>query len=125
MDPELKALETEMNRGFVQVLILAALEERRYGYGLSRHLSELGYPIEENTLYPLLRRLEKNGFITSKWDVGEEGAPARKLSFGVHKRPRRFYRITPKGEEFRRRALEIWSRQNSILETVREATRHA
>jgi len=112
MDPGVRALETEMNRGFIQVLLLVALEQRMYGYGLSRHLSGLGYTLEENTLYPLLRRLEKNGCIESTWDVTEE-------------RPRRFYLVTEKGRHLRRRALEIWSEQNRILNTLMEATRHA
>jgi PadR family transcriptional regulator PadR len=110
MDPELKALETEMNRGFIQVLLLAALEQRMYGYGLSRHLAGLGYAVEENTLYPLLRRLEKNGCIRSTWEVGEG-------------RPRRFYVITDRGREVRRQALEVWSGQARVLEKVMEANR--
>jgi PadR family transcriptional regulator, regulatory protein PadR len=112
MDPELGFLETEMNRGFLQVLVLVALEGKMYGYGMIRHLGEMGYAVEENTLYPLLRRLEKNGWIKSEWDVGED-------------RPKKFYLITDRGKEVRGQALAIWSRQSDILRRMEEANRHA
>ncbi len=112
MDAEFRSFETEMNRGFLQVLILVALEQRMYGYGMIRRLEELGYTVEENTLYPLLRRLEKNGWIKSEWDVKED-------------RPRRFYVITKKGREVRAQALETWTRQSTILKKMTEAKRYA
>lgn len=111
MDPELKSLETEMNRGFLQVLALVVLERRMYGYGMIRHLEEAGYAVEENTLYPLLRRLEKNEWIRSEWDVSED-------------RPRKFYTITEKGRSVRERSLALWSGQDAILRALKEGTSH-
>ena len=108
MDPELSFLETEMNRGFLQVLVLVALERKRYGYGMIRYLEEMGYAVEENTLYPLLRRLEKNGWIESAWDVSEG-------------RPKKFYSITDKGRAVRGQALEVWAEQTRILSTMKGA----
>jgi PadR family transcriptional regulator PadR len=112
VDPEIGSLETEMNRGFLQVLALVALEGKKYGYGMIRHLAEMGYAVEENTLYPLLRRLEKNGWIESEWDVGED-------------RPKKFYRITDRGREVRAQALAIWSGQNDVLRKMEEESRRA
>jgi len=107
MDTDLGYFETEMNRGFLQVLVLVALEKKMYGYGMIRHLETLGYSVEENTLYPLLRRLEKSGWIQSEWDVSED-------------RPKRFYRITAKGRRVRKQALKVWSEQNTILAKMTE-----
>ncbi len=84
MDVEFGSFETEMNRGFLQVLVLVALERKMYGYGMIKLFEQTGYAVEENTLYPLLRRLEKNGWIKSEWDVGED-------------RPKKYYRITEAG----------------------------
>ena len=106
MDPELSFFETEMNRGFLQVLVLVALERKRYGYGMIKLLEEMGYAIEENTLYPLLRRLEKNGWIMSEWDVSED-------------RPRKFYVITEKGKAVREQALTMWAEQTEILNRMK------
>jgi len=104
-DTEIGSLETEMNRGFLHILVLALLEKDMYGYAMAKHIEGLGYKVEENTLYPLLRRLEKNGSITSKWELGED-------------RPRKFYAIAPAGRALRAGLLEIWKNQNRILDEI-------
>jgi PadR family transcriptional regulator, regulatory protein PadR len=111
-DPEIGSLETEMNRGFLHILALALLEKDMYGYAMVKHIESLGYRVEENTLYPLLRRLEKNGLITSKWDLGED-------------RPRKFYAITARGRVLRAGLLEVWKSQNRVLEKINKETAHA
>ncbi len=104
-DPEIGSLETEMNRGFLQILVLALLEKEMYGYSMVKHIEGLGYKVEENTLYPLLRRLEKNGWIASKWNLTED-------------RPRKFYVITAEGRALRHNLLDVWKNQNRILEHI-------
>ena len=107
MDPETSHFETEMNRGFLQILVLAMLEKDMYGYAMVRTIRELGDEVEENPLYPLLRRLEKNGWVKSKWDVTED-------------RPRKFYGITDAGRGLRAELLNIWKKQDEILKQVME-----
>ena len=111
MDPEIGSLETEMNRGFLQILVLALLEVDTYGYAMVRTIRDQGYEVEENTLYPLLRRLEKNGWVRSRWDVGED-------------RPRKFYSVTGEGRALRARLLEVWKRQDRILGHFMKEKRH-
>jgi PadR family transcriptional regulator PadR len=111
MDPEIGNFETEMNRGFLQILVLALLDKDMYGYAMVRTIRDLGYEVEENTLYPLLRRLEKNGWIKSKWDVGED-------------RPRKFYGITDAGRSLRAELLGIWRKQDQILKQLTEENSH-
>jgi DNA-binding PadR family transcriptional regulator len=108
---DIGSLETEMNRGFLHILVLALLERNMYGYAMVRHIESLGYKVEENTLYPLLRRLEKNGWITSKWDLTED-------------RPRKFYSVTAEGRALRAGLLEVWKTQNRILEEIRKENAH-
>jgi DNA-binding PadR family transcriptional regulator len=93
---------TEMNRGFLQVLALVLLEKDMYGYSMVKQLEGRGYTLEENTLYPLLRRLEKKGLIKSKWDTSED-------------RPRKFYAITKEGRDVRTELLRIVNEQNELL----------
>jgi len=111
MDPEISNFETEMNRGFLQILVLALLEKDMYGYAMVRTIRDLGYEVEENTLYPLLRRLEKNGWVKSRWDVGED-------------RPRKFYGITDAGRGLRTELLGIWRKQVQILKQLTEEKNH-
>jgi PadR family transcriptional regulator len=110
MDEELNFFETEMNRGFLQMLVLVMLEQRMYGYAMIKYLGQIGYTVEENTLYPMLRRLERNGWISSKWDVSGD-------------RPKKFYVITDKGRVVREQALKLWIEQNEILGKMREVSR--
>jgi len=107
MDAEFSTFETEMNRGFLQLLALVALERKMYGYGMIKQLELAGYAVEENTLYPLLRRLEKNGWIASEWDVSEG-------------RPRKFYVITEKGKDVRAQALKVLAEQSETLRRLME-----
>jgi PadR family transcriptional regulator, regulatory protein PadR len=111
MEIDITNLETEMNRGFLQILVLAALEQKMYGYKMLKFLDEIGYKVEENTLYPILRRLEKNGLIKSEWDVSGD-------------RPKKYYGVTPAGRSVRKKALSIWEEQSNILEKIMEAKSH-
>ncbi len=111
MDTETGHFETEMNRGFLQILVLTLLEKDTYGYAMVRSVRDLGYEVEENTLYPLLRRLEKNGWVRSQWDVSED-------------RPRKFYALTDAGRGLRTELLGIWKKQNEILKKLMEDISH-
>lgn len=79
-------LRLELRRGIVVLAVLSQMDTARYGYSLIQRLAERGLDVEEGTLYPLLRRLEKQGLLQSEWEVGEA-------------RPRKYYRISPMGRE--------------------------
>ncbi len=110
-DNEIGGLETEMNRGFVQILALALLERDMYGYAMAKRMETLGYPVEENTLYPLLRRLEKNGWIAGRWEMGGE-------------RPRKVYGLTPAGRTVRGELVAFWRKQVRVLDELVKETTH-
>ncbi len=74
----------ELRRGTVVLACLRLLVEPGYGYGLLEELQTRGFDTDANTLYPLLRRLEKQGHLTSEWNTDEA-------------RPRKFYRTSADG----------------------------
>ncbi|MCS3492208.1 DNA-binding PadR family transcriptional regulator [Arthrobacter sp. JUb119] len=74
----------ELRRGTVVLACLQLLRSAGYGYSLLEQLDEHGFSTDANTLYPLLRRLEKQGYLTSEWNTEEA-------------RPRKFYRTSPDG----------------------------
>ena len=78
-------LRLELRRGYLVLAVLAALRTEQYGYTLRKTLSEHGLAIDESTLYPLLRRLESQGLLSSQWREED-------------KRNKRFYRLSPDGE---------------------------
>lgn len=69
-------LEQELRRGITVLAVLSRLRKPEYGYSLRQALAEGGMAIEEGTLYPLLRRLEDQGLLTSEWRI-EDGPPRR------------------------------------------------
>lgn len=84
---EKEILEThlqELRRGTVVLACLRLLVEPGYGYGLLEELDRRGFATDANTLYPLLRRLEKQGYLDSEWNTDEA-------------RPRKFYRTSASG----------------------------
>ena len=69
-------LEQELRRGVLILAVLSQLKASQYGYSLRQLLGNQGMPIEEGTLYPLLRRMEEQGLLSSEWKI-EDGPPRR------------------------------------------------
>ena len=105
-------LRLELRRGCLVVAVLTQLRTELYGYALRKALEDHGLAIDENTLYPLLRRLESQGLLVSQWREEE-------------KRNKRFYRLSPIGEEVLASLLEEWQRMNSALENILAASQPA
>ena len=61
------SLRLELRRGCLVLAVLGQLRVEHYGYTLRKALADQGLEIEESTLYPLLRRLETQGLLTSEW----------------------------------------------------------
>lgn len=97
----------ELRRGTVVLACLLLLRRPGYGYGLLEALSERGFVTDANTLYPLLRRLEKQGYLSSEWDT--EGA-----------RPRKFYRVSPAGTALADVLLQDWNGLASSVTALTE-----
>ena len=67
----LRTHRQELRRGTVVLASLLALRQAPgYGYALLERLADGGFAVDANTLYPLLRRLEEQGRLTSEWDTG-------------------------------------------------------
>ena len=98
-------LRLELRRGCLVAAVLAQLRTERYGYTLRKALEDQGLAIDEGTLYPLLRRLETQGLLTSEWR--EE-----------NKRNKRFYRLSRQGEMVLEKLLEEWQTINKSLERI-------
>ncbi|MEU7921592.1 PadR family transcriptional regulator [Micromonospora zamorensis] len=101
----------ELRRGTVVVASLVALRRPDYGYALLQRLTDHGFPVDANTLYPLLRRLEDQGLLTSEWNTAES-------------RPRKFYRTSDEGESMLARLLDdLAAVQTSITGLIQGADR--
>ena len=96
------SLRLELRRGCLVLAVLAQLRAEHYGYTLRKSLAEAGLEIEESTLYPLLRRLETQGLLTSEWREEE-------------RRNKRFYRLSGEGERILGLLLAEWNGINDSL----------
>ncbi len=76
-------LEQELRRGMIVLATLSQLRQPQYGYSLRQALAARGMAIEEGTLYPLLRRLEGQGLLSSEWRI-EDGPPRRYYTLSAH-----------------------------------------
>lgn len=80
---------TQLRKGILELAILGALSRgRHYGYSLVRTLAGAGaIDLTEGTIYPILGRLAKEGLVRSEWVESSQGPP------------RKYYTLTPQGEE--------------------------
>jgi len=99
-------LKMELRRGVIVLAVLSQCDRPQYGYSLMQTLADQGLDVEEGTLYPLLRRLEKQGLLASEWQV-EDGA-----------RPRRYYRISPAGIEVLGTLTDDWSNTVAVMDRL-------
>jgi PadR family transcriptional regulator PadR len=98
-------LRLELRRGCLTLAVLVQLRKEHYGYTLRKDLVEHGLEIDESTLYPLLRRLEAQGLLVSQWREEE-------------KRNKRFYRLSPDGEQILTQLLREWQEINASINRI-------
>lgn len=102
---------SQIKRGTLEYVIIGLINNKdRYGYDLIQILDN--YPMlktKESTIYPLLRRLLKNGYLESYWENMGDGIPARK-----------YYRITDRGVSYLNQLDDDWG---ILVESISELRR--
>ena len=104
-DDSFEKLRLELRRGSLVLAVLAALKDERYGYTLRKELADAGLPIDEGALYPMLRRLESQGLLTSEWREED-------------KRNKRFYRLSEDGARLLAELTREWRAINATLDQL-------
>lgn len=103
--------KSQIKRGTLEYGILLLIRGRpSYGYEIISTLDH--YPIiaaKENTVYPLLRRLQKEGYISASWQEGAEGLP-----------PRKYYALTEAGEGYLAAMAREWENLQNAIGEIRE-----
>ncbi len=102
-DELINSLIIELKRGTLVLSVLSQLNNPEYGYSLVQKLEEKNTPIEAGTLYPLLRRLEKQNLLISQWDTSES-------------RPRKFYVLSDMGKQVYTSLKKEWRALSQQLE---------
>jgi DNA-binding PadR family transcriptional regulator len=105
MDELVNSLIVELRRGTLILSVLSQLNRPEYGYSLVQKLEGKNAVIDAGTLYPLLRRLEKQKLLSSQWDTSES-------------RPRKFYVLSNEGKMVYKRLKGEWSALSKQLEIL-------
>lgn len=102
---------SQIKRGTLEFCILLMISQReRYGYELISRLEKRPVlAVKESTIYPLLRRLQKDGLLTSTWRDSSEGLP-----------PRKYYTITPAGRAHLAAMESEWQNLLSAIDEIKE-----
>ena len=103
-----EALVAQLRRGILEYCVLALLTEgQRYGFDLVRTLGGMdGMVVSEGTLYPLLSRLRREGYVKSEWQESEAGPP------------RKYYSLTQEGRDALERFNVEWTRFRDAVDNV-------
>ncbi len=99
---------TQLRRGVLEFCVLALLgQEEVYGFDLVRRLSDVdGLVTSEGTIYPLLSRLRRDGWVSTTWQESESGPP------------RRYYAITAAGRHALAGFSTEWQRFRDSVDTL-------
>ena len=109
IDEVVSGLILELRRGTLILLVLSQMKEPTYGYSLVKTLSDNQIPMDANTLYPLLRRLEGQGLLSSQWDTAQG-------------KPRKYYQITEAGMEVLEKTKIYWKSFSDHVDKLLEGT---
>lgn len=103
-------LSADLLRGHTDTIILSLLiDGDKYGYEITKLVherSEFHYELKEATMYSSLKRLEKDGHITSYW--GDESQGGR----------RRYYQVTASGLKLYESNKQNWNYAKKILDKL-------
>ena len=96
-----RGIERELKRGSLELIVLHLLAPgERYGYEIVTTLTEQtdgALEVSDGTLYPVLYRLERGGYVAVRWETPERGVP------------RKYYRLTPAGVDELARLTHEWT----------------
>ena len=104
---------SQLRKGYLELCVLVALKQKKssYGFELLHIFQRAGLEINEGTLYPLLNRMQKNGWLDSQWETPLDSG-----------HPRRFYQLSDNGVTQLPQMLKIHQQQQQSLKQLMELT---
>lgn len=105
LQDSIESLTLELRRGTIVLSALSQLKQPRYGYMLIQTLDEKGVSVDAGTLYPLLRRLEKQEILKSEWET-------------TGSKPRKYYVMTELGMQVYQELCKQWNEMTASMESL-------
>jgi len=111
MEEDYKKWLAQFRKGYIELCTLITLKENGalHGVALIKSFEEVDLVIKEGTLYPLLNRMEQNGWLESSWNMPKTSG-----------HPKREYQISKKGKEILPKLIETYEEQNKSLTNLKE-----
>ncbi len=102
--------ETQLRKGVVELAVLASIGRgETYGYRIVEQLQKLeGLALTESTVYPVLTRLARDGYLAVRTEESPSGPT------------RRYYRLTAEGQRRLRQLAESWRKVSQSLSALIE-----
>src|SRR3954468_24763767 len=105
-----RSIERELKRGSLELIVLHLLSlGEAYGYEIVTALTERtngSLEVSEGTLYPVLYRLERAGFVAVRWETPQRGVP------------RKYYRLTKSGQAELAQLTREWTTFASAMPSL-------
>ena len=96
-----------LRKGLLEFLVLQIISaDKVYVADILKQLSVTEFATQEGTLYPLLSKMRREGWLDYDWKESEAGPP------------RKYYKLTAKGREHLRETLEYWDKINSTVKNL-------
>src|SRR5476649_1730549 len=103
--------KAQMKKGVLEFCILSVLSGGEdYPSEIIEKMKEAKLIVVEGTLYPLLTRLKNDGLLTYRWEESQSGPP------------RKYYRLTPIGEDFLKALETTWEELVNAVNIVTQKT---
>lgn len=101
--------QAQFRKGYLELCVLLVLRQKQssYGFEILQLLKTAGLEINEGTLYPLMNRMFKNGWLDSNWEPPVDSG-----------HPRRFYQLSKQGQEQLPEMLELFKQNTATIETL-------
>ena len=101
-------VKSQMRKGMLEYCIMLLLhKEPAYASDIIQKLKEARLIVVEGTLYPLLTRLKNDDLLGYEWIESTQGPP------------RKYYRLTSRGEIFLQELEQAWQELNETVEYIR------
>lgn len=102
--------KAQMRKGVLEFCILSVLQDQEaYTSDLLQTLKSAKMLVVEGTVYPLLTRLKNSGLLQYRWEESTSGPP------------RKYYAITPEGQEFLDELKDTWSELQNAVDALTQS----
>lgn len=108
---ELDNIKSQMRKGTLEFCVLSMLRKRKaYPSDIIKTLSDKNFTVVEGTIYTLLNRLRREGKLQYEWQESTQGPP------------RKYFYITPYGQEVLNAMSEAWLEISNLVNSLSTTT---